>query len=193
MPRKARHPKVESGFGVRIRRRAPIRLYPFEQFFRGFASTPPLRELFGRNAPTILRKLKVEFFSPPFGYMGTSDEDGHLIVSSHHLRTSDLRTLYLDVVHELCHVKQFRAGRPLFDRKKKYVDTPTEIEAYAFTVKEGQRIGMTNAQLLEYLKVEWVDEADHLRLARRMGLLPARKRPSSKTARARPHRARRGR
>jgi hypothetical protein len=176
--------------GVQIERHAPIRLYPFERFFRGFAETPPIRELFGKNSARILRNLKVEFFSPPFGYMGTSDQDGHLIVSSHHLKTSDLRTLYLDVVHELCHVKQFRAGRPLFDRKKKYVDTPTEIEAYAFTVREGQRIGMTNSQLVEYLKVEWVDENDHRRLARRLGLLPKKKAGSSST---RAHRARRGR
>ncbi|MGB6501186.1 MAG: hypothetical protein WBG19_07295 [Thermoplasmata archaeon] len=156
---------------VRIQRVAPIRLYPFERFFRGFADTPPIQELFGARAAKILRDLKVEFFSPPFGYMGTSDVDGHLIVSSHHLKTSDLRTVYLDVVHELCHVKQFRAGRPLFDRKRKYVDTPTEIEAYEFTVKEGRRIGMTGPELVEYLKVEWVDAADHRRLARRLGVM----------------------
>ncbi len=183
----------ESFKGVQIQRRSPIRLYPFEQFFRGFASTPPIQELFGADARKILRALKVEFFSPPFGYMGTSDVDGHLIVSSHHLKTSDLRTLYLDVVHELCHVKQFRAGRALFDRKKKYVDTPTEIEAYAFTVKEGRRIGMTNAQLIEYLKVEWVDANDHRRLARRLGLLGKGRGARVDLSRSRPHRARRGR
>jgi len=179
--------------GVRIRRRAPIRLYPFERFFHGFANAPPIRELFGKQAPSILRRLKVEFFSPPFGYMGTSDADGHLIVSAHHLKSSDLRTLYLDVVHELCHVKQFRAGRALFDRKRKYVDTPTEIEAYAFTIKEGKRIGMTNAQLLEYLKVEWVDEADHRRLAKRIGLLPSGRGGPTGRRRSAPHRGRRGR
>ncbi|HUZ79368.1 MAG TPA: hypothetical protein VMV28_01930 [Thermoplasmata archaeon] len=178
--------------GVRIQRSAPIRLYRFEQFFQGFENTPPIRELFGKNAGKILRALKVEFFSPPFGYMGTSDVDGHLIVSSHHLRTSDLRTLYLDVVHELCHVKQFRAGRALFDRKKKYVDTPTEIEAYAFTIQEGKRLGMTEAELLAYLEVEWVDANDHRRLARRMGLLKKGSRSQGNAGRSRPHRGRRG-
>lgn len=176
------------GYGVTIRRKATIRRYPFQRYFRGFEATLPIRELFGAAAPRILRDLKVEFFSPPFGYMGTSDEDGHLIVSSHHLRTSDFRTLYLDVIHELCHVQQFRAGRPLFDRTKKYVDTPTEIEAYAFTVKEGKRIGMTDDELFEYLKVEWVDDTDHLRLARRLGLVR-----QGKGSKARPHRGRRGR
>ena len=182
----------ESYQGVRIQRSAPIRLYRFEQFFQGFENTPPIRKLFGKNAGRILRALQVEFFSPPFGYMGTSDVDGHLIVSSHHLKTSDLRTLYLDVVHELCHVKQFRAGRPLFDRKKKYVDSPTEIEAYAFTVQEGKRLGMTEAELLAYLEVEWVDARDHRRLARRLGLLRKGSRRAAKPGRPRHHRARRG-
>jgi hypothetical protein len=182
MPRRS-----ERGFGVRIRRKAPIRLYRFQDYFEGFESAPPVRELFGGRTDQVLRNLKIEFFSPPFGYMGTSDEDGHLVIGTHHLRTSDLRTLYLDVVHELCHVKQFRAGRPLFDRKRKYFDTPTEIEAYEFTVKEGKRLGMTNPELVEYLKVEWVEPKDHLRFARRLGLLgrPARGRSGRRARRAR--------
>lgn len=161
--------------GVKIDRKSKISLYPFERYFKGFSKIPPIQELFGKKAEKVLRELKVEFFSPPFGYMGTSDEDGHLIVSSHHLKTSDLRTLYLDVVHELCHVKQHLDGRPLFDRKKSYVDTPTEIEAYAFTVKEGRRIGMNDAQLFDYLQVMWIDDAEHRRLARHVGVVPPKK------------------
>lgn len=175
---------------TRISRKSPIRLYPFRQFFQGFENAPPVQELFGKRTEKVLRDQKVEFFSPPFGYMGTSDEDGHLIISSHHLKTSDLRTLYLDIVHELCHVKQHMAGRPLFDRKRSYVDTPTEVEAYRFTVKEGRRLGMTDAELFEYLKVEWIDAKELRRLARNSGVkVPAPR----KSRRGRPHRARRSR
>lgn len=176
---------IKSYRGVKIETKSPIKLYSFQKFFRGFDEAPPIQELWGRKASKILRDLKVEFFSPPFGYMGTSDEDGHLIVSSNHLKTSDLRTIYLDVVHELCHVKQHLAGRPLFDRTKKYVDTPTEIEAYAFTVKEGRRIGMNDAQLYDYLRVEWIDENDLKRLARHVGVSVKRRKKTK------PHRARR--
>jgi hypothetical protein len=63
------------------------------------------------------------------------------------------------------------------------VDAPSEIEAYAFTVKDGRRIGLTDAQLVEYLKVEWIDKKEHARLARRMGLL-------SNASKAKAHRAR---
>ena len=174
---------VESKLGVRIERNAPTRLLPFERFFRGFGNVPAVRELFGKNTTRVLKGLKVEFFSARFGYMGTSDVDGHLLVSTHHLSDSDFRTVYLDVVHELCHVNQFRKGKPLFYPKLSYVDAPSEIEAYAFTVKEGRRIGMTTRQLLDYLKVEWISKEEHRRLARRMGLV-------GRASRRKPHRAR---
>jgi hypothetical protein len=174
---------LESRLKVRIVRDAPTKLYSFERFFRGFHQIGAVRELFGRNTDRVLRGLKVEFFSAKFGYMGTSDIDGHLLISTHHLKHGELRTVYLDLVHELCHVNQFRKGKPLFYPRLSYVDAPSEIEAYAFTVREGRRIGMTDRQLIEYLKVEWISKAEHQRLARRMGLV-------GKSTRRRAHRAR---
>jgi hypothetical protein len=174
---------LESKFGVKIERNGPTRLLPFERFFRGFGEVDAVRKLFGKQTARVLRGLRVEFFSARFGYMGTSDVDGHLLVSTHHLSDSDFRTVYLDVVHELCHVKQFRQGKPLFYPKLSYVDAPSEIEAYRFTVAEGRRIGMTDRELREYLKVEWITPAEHARLARRTGVL-------GRGSRKRPHRSR---
>jgi len=160
-----------SRLGVTLERKAPTKLYPFRRFFTGFEKVPAVRELFGAKTAKVLRELKVEFFSARFGYMGTSDVDGHLLISSHHLADGDFKTVYLDIVHELCHVNQFRHHKPLFYPKLSYVDAPSEIEAYAFTVKEGQRIGLTRRQLIDYLKVEWITPKEHHRLARRMGLV----------------------
>ncbi len=168
---------------VRIDRRAPTKLYPFERFFHGFGRVEAVRALFGEDTDRILRNLRVEFFSSKFGYMGTSDLDGHLLISTHHLAHSDRSTLYLDLVHELCHVHQFREGRPLFYPRRSYVDAPSEVEAYAFTVREGRRIGLPDRQLIDYLKVEWISPAEHRRLAQRMGLL-------GRPTRAKAHRAR---
>jgi len=161
---------IESRLGVRVQRVAPAKLYPFTRFFRGFETVPTVRELFGSRTAQVLRQLKVEFFSARFGYMGTSDIDGHLLVSTRHLKDSDFRTVYLDLVHELCHVRQFRQGRPLFYPKLSYVDAPSEIEAYRLTVQEGRRIRMTDRQLFDYLKTEWMSPAEHRRLARRCGV-----------------------
>jgi hypothetical protein len=157
----------EAGFSVEIERDAPVKLYPFARFFRGFEAVPTVRRLFGKRTAQVLRDLRVEFFSSRFGYMGTSDVDGHLLVSTHHLKDSDLRTVYLDVVHELCHVRQFRQGKQLFYPKLSYVDAPSEIEAYRLTVEEGRRIGMNDRELYDYLRVEWISRAELERLARR--------------------------
>ncbi|HTT44654.1 MAG TPA: hypothetical protein VMH38_01380 [Thermoplasmata archaeon] len=174
---------IESQLDVSIEREAPTKLYPFTRFFRGFEKVPTVRALFGRQTARTLRSVKVEFFSARFGYMGTSDVDGHLLISSRHLHDSDFRTVYLDLVHELCHVKQFRAGRPLFYPKLSYVDAPSEIDAYRRTVAEGRRIGMTDRELFDYLKVEWITPVELRRLARRCGV----KRSSSRRG---PHRKR---
>jgi len=112
----------------------------------------------------------VEFFSFKFGYMGVSDVDGHILISTHHLNNSDFRVLYLDVVHELVHVKQFMDGKQLFSSEFEYVDSPIEIEAYIHTVKEARRIGMSDEEIKEYLKVEWIDDEAHKRLVESVGL-----------------------
>lgn len=174
---------TEAKLGVRIQRNAPTTVHPFTRFFKGFEEVPAVRGIFGAQTRRVLRGLKVEFFSSRFGYMGTSDLDGHLIISTRHLHDSPYRTVYLDIVHELCHVKQFRDRRPLFYPKLSYVDAPSEIEAYRLTIDEGRRIGMTNRQLVDYLKVEWITPAEHRRLARRCGLTWSQDR-------ARPHRKR---
>jgi hypothetical protein len=176
---------LENAFGVKIARDAPVKQYPFTRFFRGFERNPMVVGLFGRQTSRVLGGLKVEFFSTKFGYMGTSDIDGHLLISTHHLQHSEVRTIYLDLVHELVHVRQFRKGRPLFYPKLSYVDAPSEIEAYRLTVKEGRRIGMTDRELWDYLKVEWITPKEHARLARHCGVRPGPRRVKGHRSRRR--------
>jgi hypothetical protein len=99
-----------------------------------------------------------------------SDEDGHLIVSANYLKEGDLRSIYLDLVHELVHVMQFREGKRLFDESYEYVERPTELEAYGHAVKEARRLGMSDDEIFEYLKVMWLDEDEVQRLARNIGI-----------------------
>ncbi len=157
-------------FGVRIKRIAPVKLHRFTDYFNGFEKVGAVRALFGNKTEKVLSRLMVEFFTSRFGYMGVSDLDGHLLVSTHHLKGSNFRTLYLDVVHELHHVKQFMDGKKLFIDRFEYVDQPTEVEAYKATVKEARRIGMSNKEIIEYLKVEWNTPAQQERLVKKMDL-----------------------
>ena len=157
--------------GVGINRSADGVLYPFTDFFKGFEKVEAVRSTLGPKTDEVLKNLKVEFYTLRFGYMAVSDVDGHLLISTYHLKNSDFRVLYLDIIHELVHVKQFMDGRQLFNQEEfDYVDSPTEIEAYRHAVKEAKRIGMTDKEIVEYLKVEWVSEEAHKRLVEAVGL-----------------------
>jgi len=93
------------------------------------------------SAAKLKRTAELEGGVHPFWYMGVDNTDGHLLVNGRYLRTGDRVDIYLDVVHELCHVKQWMDGRELFDYQYDYVDRPTEIEAYRYTVLEAKRLG----------------------------------------------------
>jgi len=156
--------------GVKIRRDVSIQLFPFTEFFHGFENVQGIRALFGEKTAEVLNNLRIEFYSAHFGYMSVSEEDGHILVSAYHLRTSDPIVIYLDIFHELHHVKQFMDGKALFLTEFEYVDSPIELEAYLATVREARRIGMNEEKILEYLKIEWLTEEQLYRLAKSVGL-----------------------
>ena len=156
--------------GVQIPTLVPIALHDFADFFKGFDEIPVVRSIFGDGTEKVLSSLKVEFFSSKFGYMGVSDEDGHLIVSAYYLREGDPISKYLDVIHELVHVRQFMEGKPLFDENYEYHNRPTELEAYELAIAEGRRLGMSDKELFDYLKVDWMNDEEVRKLAKNLGL-----------------------
>ena len=153
-------------------RKTPVKLYPLTSFFKGFEKVKALRELFGDKTEKVLKGMKVEFYSSRWGYMGVNDKDGHILISSHHMRYSPFRTLYLDILHELYHMKQHMEGKKLFLDDFEYFDSPIEIEAYKFTVKEAKRIGMTDKEIVDYLEVPWADRKQLAKFVKQLGLKP---------------------
>ncbi len=120
-----------------------------------------------------LGEVQVQVAEGP-GYAYIDDDDGTLVLSRDYLATGEKVSLYLDFLHELCHVRQFREGKELYDKRFSYVDRPTEIEAYQVAVGEARRLGMKDAQIFEYLHVEWVTKKEHQRLARACGVVVGR-------------------
>jgi hypothetical protein len=100
--------------------------------------------------------------------MFVSNDDASITIGLTHLRQASDEFLYLDIVHELCHVKQQMQGRNLYDRSKAYVDRETEVEAYRVTVQEARRIGLNDDAIASYLHVSWITPEEHKRLARRL-------------------------
>ncbi len=157
-------------FPVEINRDVKVTLHRFTDHFKGFEKVQAVREIFGDKTEEILRNLKVEFYSSRRGYMGVSDQDGHILMSAHYLKNGNERDIYLDIIHELVHVKQFLEGKELFENRWEYVDRPTEVDAYRQAVKEARRLGMTDKEIYQYLETEWMTEEDLKRLAEAVGV-----------------------
>ena len=155
--------------GIKIARNISSGTHRFTEIFQGFEKLDTVKKVFGSRTEDELSSLNVEVF-PQEGFMGVSDEDGHIFASQQYLNGGEEWSVYLDVVHELVHVKQFKDGRELFDKKFDYVDRPTEIEAYRVGAMEARRIGLDDHAIFAYLEVPWISKEEHQRLAKACGL-----------------------
>jgi hypothetical protein len=154
---------------VKITRNPPVATYPFADYFKGFEKVEAVKRIFGDKTEDVLRKLRVEF-SGRHGYMGVSEVDGHLMVSAYYLKNGDIVDIYLDVIHELVHIRQFMEGKQLFDDNFSYIERPTEIEAYRHAVEEARRLGLTDERIGDYLKTEWMTDEECQRLAQTLNV-----------------------
>ena len=116
-----------------------------------------VRRIFGEKTEEVLSILRVEF-TWLGGYMWVNDTDGHLMISSSYLSQGDKVDIYLDLIHELVHVRQFMDGKELFDEHYSYIDRPTEVEAYRCSVEEARRLGLSDQRICHYLKTEWMSD-----------------------------------
>jgi hypothetical protein len=155
--------------------------YRLREVFFGLEGVEPLTKCIGNSGllEKIVERTEVTL-TEDTNYMYVNDEDGSLVVGLSYLKTADARYLYLDVIHELVHVKQYLDGRELFDESYSYVDRPTEIEAYRCAVEEARRIGMSDDALKDYLYVEWITRKEHERLLKALGVVPTLGRARSK-------------
>jgi len=141
----------------------------FTEYFKGFEKVEAVRGIFGEKTEEVLRNLKIEFMGFG-GYMGVDDTNGHLMVNARYLSSGNRVDIYLDVIHELYHVKQFMEGKELFDSQYEYIERPTEIEAYRYTVQEARRLGLSDKRICQYLKTEWMSDSDLKRLAKALNV-----------------------
>lgn len=156
-----------------IWRDAPLGRHRFSDLFSGVEQAEALQRYFGgrKALKEALRMIEADLVDEDM-YMYIDDADGHLVIGQSHLRDSDPCTLYLDAIHELAHIHQYRQGRPLYDERYPYVERPTEVEAYAVTVEEARMLGLSEPDIKEYLYVEWISKRDHETLALRLGVSP---------------------
>jgi hypothetical protein len=131
----------------------------FTDCFKNFDKVDAVRGIFGEKTAEVLQNLKVDL-TWLSGYMYVDSSTGHLVISTRYLKNGDKVDIYLDLIHELCHVRQFMEGKELFDPQYSYVERPTEIEAYRYTIQEARRLGLSDERICEYLKTEWMSDRD---------------------------------
>jgi len=156
---------MESRLKVKIPRDVPIKMYSFADYFKGFENVEAVRKIFGDKTETVLQTLKVEFAGTR-SYMGVSPIDGHILMSARYLKSGDTIDIYLDIIHELVHVRQFMEGKELFDDHYSYVERPTEVEAYRIAVDEAKNLGLSEERICDYLRTEWMTDDDIKQLAK---------------------------
>jgi hypothetical protein len=142
----------------------------FLDYFKNFDQVTAVQGIFGERTAEVLRSLKVDltWFG---GYMFVDNASGHLVVSLPYLNSGDKVDIYLDLIHELFHVRQLMEGKELFDPRYSYVERPTEIEAYRYTVQEARRLGLSDKRICEYLKTEWISNSELKLLARAVNVV----------------------
>ena len=145
--------------------------FPLSHIFMGLEDSEVIQSLFGgrASATEILQNLHVKL-DDSAEYMYVNEANGNVVVRGEYLRSASEKLLYLDIIHELVHVKQYREGRELFDSRFSYVDRPTELEAYRITLDEARKIGMTEEEIEDYLYVEWISKKEHKKLAKTLGV-----------------------
>jgi hypothetical protein len=113
----------------------------------------------------LLAQAEVKICGPA-GYAFVDVEAPRIVLSERYYATGDTIDLYLDLLHELTHLRQLGEGYDLWDRRFAYVDRPTEVEAYAVAVEEGRRLGMSPPQINRHLDNPWMSRAEVARLLR---------------------------
>ena len=141
----------------------------FTDYFTGMERVEAVREIFGERTDDVLRNLKVDL-TWAGGYMWVNGADGRLMISSKYLNQGDRVDIYLDLIHELVHVKQFMEGKELFDSHYSYAARPTEVEAYRVAVREARRMGLSDERICEYLKTEWMSDEELRQLAKTLNV-----------------------
>ena len=148
-----------------VNRNLDLGTYQLTDVVSGLEHSEALNEIFGNELNKILNTTVVNVVSKPW-QIWVDRETKRITINQDYLFHTDTSTLYLDFIHEMVHIWQITNGKNVFDRSVSYVDAPTEIEAYRYTVEDARRIGFNKIDIIDYLKVRWISDQEHLRLVK---------------------------
>ena len=157
--------------GFRVTRKIPVGEYKLTEVFNGLETSHSLTKVFGTKSEMtkILKHLKLRVEANDSG-LWLDRDTGTICIGYSHLSGAKLDFLYLDVVHVLVHVRQFLEGKELYDQAFEYVERPTELEAYRYTVAEARRVGLNDEEILRYLRMDAADDSELGKLIEKIGV-----------------------
>jgi len=157
--------------GFRVKRGTGIGEYKLTDVFSGLEFSSSLAKVVGSKShlAKIMKHLKLRVESNDSGLWFDRDT-GTICIGSKHLCGAKSEFLYLDVIHVLVHVCQFLEGRDLYDQAFEYVERPTELEAYRYTVAEARKVGLEESEILRYLRMDAADDSELGKLMDRIGV-----------------------
>jgi len=157
--------------GFRVKRDTEVGEYKLTDVFTGLESSSSLIKVFGSKSQMtkIMRHLKLRV-EPNDSGLWFDRDTGTICIGSKHLRGAKTDFLYLDVIHVLVHVCQFLEGRDLYDQAFEYVERPTELEAYRYTVAEARKVGLDESEILRYLRMDAADDSELGKLMDKIGV-----------------------
>lgn len=103
---------------------------------------------------TVVRIVEQE------GYCWVDETVPCIILTQNYYTTGDDLDLYLDLIHELTHIRQVLEGKDVWDESLPYHRRPTEIEGYAMAVAECYRLGLDEAAILNHLSNPWMSMSE---------------------------------
>jgi hypothetical protein len=184
MPSRAKKPASSDNAppGFRVAREMPPGRHPILAVFPGLDALPPAKRLepdpekrerlFQDTCIEVVDADMWMYVAPwdlPPSSRGRwkpviSPGSDCIVVGMGHLRESPALMLFMDIYHELCHIRQRHGGANLWEPGVSYVKRWTEVEAYRFVIDEARSLGISDEFLRDYLKVEWISAAEHREL-----------------------------
>lgn len=145
-------------------------VHPLREVLPGLEDREVFEEICDGFDPAALLEAAHVLCFKGEGYPRVDDHTGHILCPDAYTRDQDPVIVYLDIVHELVHVRQVLEGKQVYHFPEPYVRWPTEIEAYTVTYHEAQRLGLSDAWFWNYLAVPWIDEEELAELAQAVGM-----------------------
>jgi hypothetical protein len=145
-----------SGFPPPVRG-LPLGDHPFLEILPGSMTSPALNLVGTPRFPghSVLETARVRVV-PSTGYCWIDETVPIIVLTQTYYRNGNDLDLYLDLLHEVTHLRQLMEGRNIWDESIPYHQRPTEIEGFAVAVAEGRRLGLDENAILEHLSNPWM-------------------------------------